>query len=155
MFKFLALIGVLALIYFIFGWATLLPGIIGGVILVIWMAKRGGTGSTAIHQDEWFVEDNERGNRFMIGDPLDIPSSVSDAERRAVMQKLCSQQIQMTPLLLSMRQRVLNDPHFLATPEGIETTNAMGGAAFDLADAHVSNWKTNDFRKMGLEMLVA
>jgi hypothetical protein len=35
MFKFLALIGVLALIYFIFGWATLLPGIIGGVILVI------------------------------------------------------------------------------------------------------------------------
>jgi hypothetical protein len=119
------------------------------------MAKRGGTGSTAIHQDEWFVEDNERGNRFMIGDPLDIPSSVSDAERRAVMQKLCSQQIQMTPLLLSMRQRVLNDPHFLATPEGIETTNAMGGAAFDLADAHVSNWKTNDFRKMGLEMLVA
>jgi|GEM_PF-858687 len=155
MVKFLALVGVLILLFIIFGWATLIPGVIGGVILAIWLVRRDSAKQESSMDAEWFVEENGRGNRFMIGDALDLPGATTEEERKTLRRDLLGGLIfQKSAGLLAWRQRILNEPGFLATPQGIEAVNAIGGAAFDLANDAVRNWKTNDFRKLGIEILL-
>lgn len=153
--KFLFLVGVLILLFLFFGVPILIPGIIGGVILAVWLVRKDSAKKEFPSDGGWFVEENERGNRFMIGDPLDLPGTTTDEERQPICQDLLVGGFQLSSKLLALRHRILNEEGFLATPEGIESTNAIGGAAFDLADNQVRNWKTNDFRKLGIELLLA
>ena len=158
MVKFLVLVGLLILMLLLFGFNILtlsVPALGLGVILAYWYLRRGATQSDAVNDSGWFVEESAHGNRFMIGDPLDLPGITTEQERQAVRQDILIGGFQMSSQMLALRHRILNEDGFLATPEGIESVNAIGGAAFDLADAQVTNWKTNDFRQLGIELLLA
>jgi len=165
------LLGGLAIVFFIFGWQALIPGILLGVLGAIWLIRRdvskqkstdpnglprpSGGEPAPVDLSEWYIEENERGNRFMIDDALDLPGVSSEQERLAITEDLMSRGFKKNQYMLSWRQKIVNDPEFLASPEGIEATNSMGGVAFDFLDEHVQGWKTNDFRKIGLELLLS
>lgn len=166
MFKALILLSVLVLMGLIFGWQTLIFGFAIGIIILIWWIVKGNRSpaglaqdsaqnqASDIDEDSWFIERDARGNRFMIGDPLDTSMQSSDEERAVLVQEMTGNgEIQLPSSTLAMRSRVLNDPDFLTTSEGIEMMNALGGGAYDSVNDRVSNWQTNDFRRLGIEFL--
>jgi len=165
-FKALILLSVLVLMGLIFGWQTLIFGFAIGIIILIWWIVKGNRSpaglaqdsaqnqASDIDEDSWFIERDARGNRFMIGDPLDTSMQSSDEERAVLVQEMTGNgKIQLPSSTLAMRSRVLNDPDFLTTSEGIEMMNALGGGAYDSVNDRVSNWQTNDFRRLGIEFL--
>jgi len=166
---FLLLAGI-AIMFLVFGWQVAVPGLLLGLLGAIWLIRRdrakemaaGPNGQTQMPEggpatvdvDQWYIEDTERGNRFMIDDALDLPGTTSEEDRLTVRQDLWSRGFQKNHYMLSWRQKIMNDPEYLSSPEGIEATNAMGGIAFDYVNQNVRGWKTNDFRKIGLELLL-
>lgn len=104
---------------------------------------------------EWFIEEDSRGNRFMISDPLDAPTAASEAERHAMLQEMLAEGYQLTAPLIALRRRIIRDEYFLETTEGVDALNSIAGGTYDAVSGNASQWKTNDFRKLGLEFLTA
>jgi hypothetical protein len=151
--KAVVLLGVVLAIGFLFGWTGVIIGVIGGVIYLVFKAathRAEPTTSTIVAVDR-----DARGNRYMAGDPLDAPMNSTDDERHAIVRHIQALNPQMDPLLLSFRQRALNDPGYLTTEEGIEAVNGIGAGMYEGVSHMVSGWNTNDFRRLGLEVMTA
>lgn len=153
MFKFLALAGLLFLMFVLFGLPTL-PWIIGGIILFVWMVKRGRRSPQSPAEIQWFIPCDKRGNRFMIVDPLDAPSCATDSERESLLRELLPLR-QFDSDALALRHRILSEPNLLKTADGIDMMNGIGINTYHAVATRVSRWQTNDFRRLGVELVVA
>lgn len=136
----------------VFGWIPFLIVAACGFVYGVYRAARK---ERRQQSDAWFVERNERGNRYMITDPLDAPMNSSDMERRALLSEWIATNPRMDATLIAFRQRALSDPGYLTTPEGIEAVNGIGSGVFEVLNDRVANWNTNDFRRFGLEAVTA
>ena len=145
------MIGIVGVVLFaLFGWI----GLLGGFVVLIWLAKRSSSKSQAPADLEFFVERDQRGNRFMIHDPLDAPTSATNSEREALMQ-LCVPHRQLNSEMIALRHQVRTNPEYLKTQAGINLMNELGSGSYLLVGDRVTNWQTNDFRKFGIEFLAA
>lgn len=158
MLKGLLFVGAAIVAIAVFGWIPFLVVAAGAFIYGIYSAAKKDRSSSQ-HQtsgiESWMVERNERGNRYMITDPLDAPMNSTEAQRQVLLAELMASRPQMDSSLIAFRQRALNDPSFLTTPEGVEAINGIGAGVFDILNHRVSNWNTNDFRRFGLEVMTA